>query len=126
MLSSSSASTSSPNPSCPPNSLFTLTPPSAAGVALAPFAFVLAFFLAGSGTASSCSCSASSSPAFSFSTSRLELTAWFCFHPLFREAGVAEAVPATVTFLFGVLGCGVVLLLVWRVEERAPYLRGRE
>jgi hypothetical protein len=30
-----------------------------------------------------------------------------------------------VAFLFGVLGCGVVLLLVllvWSVEERAPYL----
>jgi hypothetical protein len=47
-----------------------------------------------------------------------------CFQPLFLEAGVADAVPvpAVVAFLFGVLGCGVVLLLVWRLEERAPYL----
>jgi hypothetical protein len=77
--------------------------------------------MAGSGKASS----SSSAPSFSFSpsTSRLKFSA--CFQPLFLEAGVADAVPvpAVVAFLLGVLGCGVVLLLlVWRVEERAPYL----
>jgi hypothetical protein len=69
--------------------------------------------MAGSGTASSSSSA----------TSRLDFSA--CFQPLFLEAGVADAVPvpAVVAFLFGVLGCGVVLLLlVWTVEERAPYL----
>ena len=44
------------------------------------------------------------------------------FLALFLEAGVAVAA-AAVAFLFGVLGCGVVLVLLsWRVEERAPYL----
>jgi hypothetical protein len=124
MLTSSSASTSSPTPSSNPNSSFTFTPPSAAGVVLlAAFALVLAFFFAGSGTASSCS---SSSCTFSFSPSRSAPVVSFCFHPLFLEAGVADAVPVpAVAFLFGVRGCGVVLLLVllvWSVEERAPYL----
>jgi hypothetical protein len=44
------------------------------------------------------------------------------FLALFLETGVAVAV-AAVAFLFGVLGCGVVLVLLsWMVEERAPYL----
>jgi hypothetical protein len=44
------------------------------------------------------------------------------FLALFLEAGVTVAV-AAVAFLFGVLGCGVVLVLLsWMVEERAPYL----
>jgi hypothetical protein len=130
MLTSSSPSTSSPTASSNPNSLFTFTPPSlpptppTARVVLT-FAFVLAFFLAGSGTASSLS---SASP-FSFSPSRSARDFSACFQPLFLEAGVADAVPAApAAFFFGVLGCGVVLLLllllllVWRVEERAPYL----
>jgi len=121
LTSSSPSTTSSPTASSNPNSLFTFTPPSAAatGAVLGAFVFVLAFFLAGSGTASS----PSSAYPFSFSPSRSAR------EPLFLEAGVADAVPAVpaAVFLFGVLGCGVVLLLllvllVWRVEERAPYL----
>jgi hypothetical protein len=133
MLTSSSASTSSPPiPSSRPNSLFTLTPPTAgaetaaAATGVVPaLALVLAFFAAGAGTASSCSSSAflfslspsTSSPVVSATT----------FLALFLEAGVAVVAAAAAVFLFGVLGCGVVLLLVplllvWRVEERAPYL----
>jgi hypothetical protein len=96
-------------------------------VLLEAFALVLAFFFAGSGTASSCSCSAPSSCASSFSPSRSAPDVSFCFHPLFLEAGVVDAVPVpAVAFLFRVRGCGVVLLLVllvWSVEERAPYLQ---
>jgi hypothetical protein len=44
------------------------------------------------------------------------------FLAFFLEVGVADVV-AAVAFLFGVLGCGVVLVLLsWMVEERAPYL----
>jgi hypothetical protein len=110
MLTSSSPSiSSSPNLSSQPNSLLTLTPLAAAtGVVLA-FALVLAFF-------------AASSSAFPFSPSMSSLVSATIFLALFLEAGVAVAV-AAVAFLFGVLGCGVVLVLLsWMVEERAPYL----
>lgn len=121
MLTSYSPSiSSSPNLSSRPNSLLTLTPLAAAtGVVLA-FALVLAFFAAGAGTASSRP--PSSSSAFPFSPSMSSLVSATIFLALFLEAGVTVAV-AAVAFLFGVLGCGVVLVLLsWMVEERAPYL----
>jgi len=123
MLTSSSASTSSGT-----NSLFTFTPstPSAAAAAsgarvTAAFAFVvLAFF----STCTATSPASPSSPPLSPSTPPVSATATSAFLSFFFGAGVAVRVPAVASLRFGVRGWGVVgvLLLVWRVVERAPYL----